>query len=74
MADNRVMPPGSLIAWREQMNLNSRDAATILGASRHALLGWEKNGAPLYIAYACAAILAELKPYKTKAANTRIPA
>ena len=41
-----------------------RDAAELLGLSRGALRNCERRGAPLYIALACTAVLADLRPYR----------
>ena len=67
------MPPGAVTAFRKQTGLTTRGLAELIGASRTALLSWDRSGGPLYIAYALAAIDAGIKPYKTKAA-TRISA
>ena len=67
MAENRVMPPGAVSLFREEQGLTTRGLAELLGASRTALLTWDRFGGPLYIAYAFAAIRAGAKPYKTKA-------
>lgn len=60
---DRPMPGEALRAWRTEMGLAERDAAARLGMSRGGLRNAEADGAPLYIALACAALIADLKPY-----------
>ncbi len=70
-----VMPGGALRSWRGQMadilgletEISYRHAAQLLGMSPQGYLNCEKNGAPLYIAYACAALLAGIDPFRAKA-------
>jgi transcriptional regulator with XRE-family HTH domain len=57
------MPAAALRAWRTEMGLAERDAAERLGMSRGGLRNAEADGAPLYIALACAALKANLMPY-----------
>ena len=58
-----VMPGAALMAWRTDMGWSERDAAKRLGLSRQGMRNCEANGAPLYIAYTCAAIMKGLEPY-----------
>jgi len=46
------------------MGLNEREACDLLGMSRGFLRNCERDGAPLYIALACAAAFVGLPPYK----------
>jgi len=62
----RPMKAGEFAAWRNEMGLSERDAAARLGMSRGFLRASEQDGAPLYVALACAALLAGLKPYGAK--------
>jgi len=59
----RPMPAEALREWREKMQLTQTNAAALLGMSKVALSRAEHNGAPLYIAYACAALADGSKPW-----------
>lgn len=61
--NTRPMPASALRAWRTEMGLAERDAAIRLGMSRGGLRNAELDGAPLYIALACAALKDGLTPY-----------
>ena len=69
-----VMSGHAVASWRAEMGaklgletgLNERDAAKLLGLSRQGYRNIESTGAPLYIAYACAALLAGIDPYRSK--------
>ena len=67
-----VMSAHAIQQWRKDMSQNLgvemisyRAAAKLLGLSHAGYLKLESQGAPLYIAYACAALLADLDPYMT---------
>lgn len=62
-SNTRPMPGEALRTWRTEMGLAERDAAARLGMSRGGLRNAEAEGAPLYIALACAALINNLKPY-----------
>lgn len=48
----------------ERMAWSDRTATEKLGVgSRHTLAKWKQDGAPLYIGYACAAIVRGLAPW-----------
>jgi hypothetical protein len=66
------MPADSLRKWRFEMGqklrldsepLSEREACELLGISRQGYRNNEINGASLAIALACAALLADVKPY-----------
>lgn len=61
--NDRPMAGQLLGAWRAEMGLSERDAARRLGMSRGGLRNAEADGAPLYIAYACAALINDIEPY-----------
>lgn len=61
--NERPMAGSLLRAWRSEMGLAERDAAARLGMSRGGLRNAEADGAPLYIALACAALITGLDPY-----------
>ena len=61
--NDRPMAGALLRAWRVENGLAERDAALALGMSRGGLRNFESRGAPLYVAYACAAKMAGLEPY-----------
>lgn len=50
-------------AWRSEMGWSERDASKHLGMSRGGLRNAEAEGGPLYLAYACAALINNIKPY-----------
>jgi DNA-binding XRE family transcriptional regulator len=59
----RPIPAKAIRKWRRNMGLSQRDAAKALGMSRTALIGYEREGAPLYVALACSALFSDLEPY-----------
>ena len=51
-------------AWLEQMKLSDRTAVVALGlGSRNTIAKYKVEGAPLYIALACAALARGLPPF-----------
>ena len=51
-------------AWMERMSWNDVQATAGLGlGSRHTLVKYKAEGAPLYIALACAALIRGLSPW-----------
>jgi hypothetical protein len=56
----------SFCAWLLKSKLSDRAAARELGCSRNSIVQWRANGAPRYVALACAAILAGLEPYEAR--------
>lgn len=50
-------------AWMEAVGLNKAQAAARLGLSRNSVAKYEVEGAPIAIAYACAAVAAGLTPW-----------
>ena len=67
-----VMSAHAVQQWRKEMSdklgvemISYRAAAKLLGLSHAGYLKLESQGAPLYIAYACAALIKKLKPYMT---------
>jgi len=54
-----AMPAADFLAWLKAMNLNDSKAAQALGlGSRNTLVKYKIEGAPRYIALACAALAA----------------
>ena len=53
MAENRVMPPGAVSAFREEMGLTTRELSALVGASRTALLTWDRWRPPVYCLCLC---------------------
>lgn len=65
--NRRPMPPEALRSWRRKMGaLSQVRAAAMLGMSKVALVRAEREGAPLYIAYACAALAKQIGPWGIK--------
>lgn len=64
--NDRPMAGPLLRAWRSEMGLSERDASRRLGMSRGGLRNAEADGAPLYLAYACAALINGINPYGLK--------
>ena len=71
------MPGWQLIAWRTKLERELRkidpetrvtmhEASTFLGVSPQGYRNMETNGAPLSIAYACAAIMEGVDPFGKK--------
>lgn len=53
-------------AWRKRLGMTATAAAEALGCARNSISAWEIGRAkiPLYVALACAAIEAGLKPIR----------
>lgn len=64
--NDRPMAGPLLRAWRSEMGLSERDASKRLGMSRGGLRNAEADGGPLYLAYACAALINNIEPYGIK--------
>lgn len=63
----RPMSADQLRKWRDEMSLSQRDAAEALGWARNALGNSERSeGAPKYIALACASLFLEIPPFGTR--------
>ena len=59
-----VMPAADFIAWLDWMDLSDRQATAALGlGSRNTLARFKVEGAPLYIALACAALDRNVPPW-----------
>jgi len=56
------MDAKSFCDWMERMDFNNLEAAAALGISRNTVPTYRKEGAPLYIALACAALSYGLPP------------
>jgi hypothetical protein len=58
-------------AWVAHMrathNLSERDLVRLLGTGSNQITRWKRNGAPPYIAFACAAIAAGLPGWSVAA-------
>lgn len=50
------MTPADLSAWIAHMGWSDRKCARELGCSQNSIKAWRRNGAPRYIALACAAL------------------
>ncbi len=57
------MTGADLIRWRAVMGLNKVEGAKALGLSRNTLQRYEVEGAPRYIALACAALVRGIAPW-----------
>lgn len=53
-------------AWQASLGLSSAAAARALGISENSALAYKADGAPPYVAMACAAVAAGLPPYTAK--------
>ncbi len=60
------MTSENLAAWQKQMSYTYESAAKALGISRATYGRYLKDGAPLYIGLACAALTARLAPWAAK--------
>jgi hypothetical protein len=69
----RPMSGETFQAWRTSMGLSAeRDAAKALGMSRGFLRSCDRDGAPLYVALACAALTLPPKTLSKTLANLGI--
>lgn len=59
-----AMSPADFQAWLDHMGLNQRSAAAALGISPTSIVKYRREGAPLYIERACAAIAAGLPTWR----------
>jgi hypothetical protein len=49
--------PGAVFtAWLERMGWSDLDAATRLGCGRNSIRAWQRQGIPVYVSLACAAL------------------
>lgn len=56
-------------AWMERLGFSITDAMRELGiGSRHTIIKFKREGAPLYIALACAAVAAGVAPWSAEGA------
>lgn len=58
-----VMPAADFERFLDLMNLSERAAVEVLGISRPSIARYKREGAPLVVALACAAIARGLKPW-----------
>jgi len=64
----RPMSAAAFRAWRESHGMSERAASDALGLSRGALRTYERSGAPLFMALACAAYSQKIEPLLTATA------
>lgn len=63
MREDDRMPAAVFEGWLDAMGWSGLEAARRLGASKNSVLRWRREGAPMTVALACAALAAGLGPW-----------
>ncbi len=61
---SEAMSADDFLAWLDERGISGREAARQLGVSNDTITRYKRNGAPLHIALACAAICQGLPPWR----------
>ena len=59
-----VMRPEAFRAWMDEHAYSQREAAATLGIARETVKTYRREGAPRTVALACAAVAADLEPWR----------